>query len=124
MRRLWAGISGWLKVRLSLNEVVTTIMLNYIALGIVSYLINGPMMEKIRANPQTDLIVASVVLPRIWPPTRVHLGFIIALVVACMLAFILFRTPLGYAIRAVGLIPRLPVTWASTSPGNSSWPCC
>lgn len=98
----WAGIAGWLKVRLGLNEVVTTIMLNYIALGIVSFLITGPMMEAIRANPQTDLIAASVVLPRIWLPTRVHLGFVLAIVVACLLAFILFRTPWGYAIRAVG----------------------
>ena len=99
----WAGIAGWLKVRLGLNEVVTTIMLNYIATGLVSFLINGPMQEAAHANPQTDEIAASAVLPRIWPPTRVDLGFPIAVVVACLLAFILFRTPLGYSIRAVGL---------------------
>lgn len=99
---LWAGMAGWLKVRLGLNEVVTTIMLNYIALGLVSFLITGPMQEQIRGEPQTDLIAASAVLPRIWPPTRVHLGLIIAVAVAFLLAFILFRTPLGYAIRAVG----------------------
>ncbi len=100
---VWAGIAGWLKVKLGLNEVVTTIMLNYIALGLVSFLITGPMMEAIRANPQTDLVARSILLPRIWPPTRVHLGFIFAVIVACVLAFILFRTPWGYAIRAVGL---------------------
>lgn len=103
---IWASLAGWLKVSLGLNEVVTTIMLNYIALGIVSFLITGPMMEAIRANPQTDLIAASAVLPRIWPPTRVHLGFVIAAIVAFALAFILFRTSLGYAIRAVGFNPQ------------------
>ncbi|MBX7234068.1 MAG: ABC transporter permease [Caldilineales bacterium] len=102
---VWAGIAGWLKVRLGLNEVVTTIMLNYIALGLVSFLITGPMMESIRANPQTDLVARSILLPRIWPPTRVHLGFILAAIAAAVLAFSLFRTPLGFAIRAVGLNP-------------------
>ena len=99
---LWAAIAGWLKVRLGLNEVVTTIMLNYIALGLVSFLITGPLMEAIRANPQTDLVAKSVLLPRIWPPTRVHLGFVLAVMIACVYAFILFRTPWGYAMRAVG----------------------
>ena len=77
---VWASIAGWLKVRLGLNEVVTTIMLNYIATGVVSFLINGPMQEAAHANPQTDEIAASVVLPRIWLPTRVDLGFPIAAV--------------------------------------------
>jgi general nucleoside transport system permease protein len=98
----WASIAGWLKVRLGLNEVVTTIMLNYIALGVVSFLLNGPMQEAAHANPQTDQIAASMFLPRIWPPTRVHLGFVFAVIVAVLLAFILFRTRWGYAIRAVG----------------------
>jgi ABC-type uncharacterized transport system permease subunit len=98
----WASIGGWMKVRLGLNEVVTTIMLNYIALGVVSFMVNGPLQEKAHANPQTDQIAKSMFLPLIWPPTRVHLGFIFAVVVAAVLAFILFRTRWGYAIRAVG----------------------
>lgn len=98
----WAGIAGWLKVRLGLNEVVTTIMLNYIALGVVSFMVNGPLQEAAGGLPQSDQIAASMVLPRIWPPTRVHLGFVFAVIVAAALAFILFRTRWGYAIRAVG----------------------
>ncbi|MGL4649450.1 MAG: ABC transporter permease, partial [Caldilineaceae bacterium] len=66
---LWAAIAGWLKVRLMLNEVVTTIMLNYIALGLVSWLVTGPMQEASGYNPQTDEIAASLVLARILPPT-------------------------------------------------------
>lgn len=102
----WASIAGWMKVRLGLNEVVTTIMLNYIAIGVVSFLVNGPMQEAVRANPQTDQIARSMFLPPIWPPTRVHLGFIFAVLVAAALAFILFRTRWGYAIRAVGYNPE------------------
>ena len=98
----WASIAGWLKVRMGLSEVVTTIMLNYIALGVVSFLLTGPLQEAAHANPQTDPIAASMILPRIWPPTRVHLGFVLAVVTASVLAFILFRTRWGYAIRAVG----------------------
>lgn len=102
----WAGLAGWLKVRLGLNEVVTTIMLNYIAIGLVGYLVTGPMQEAIRANPQTDEIALSAVLPRIWLPTRVTLGFPIAVGFAAIAALVLFRTPLGYALRAVGFNPQ------------------
>jgi simple sugar transport system permease protein len=103
---LWAGLAGWLKVRLGLNEVVTTIMLNYIAIGFVGFLVTGPLQESIRANPQTDEIASSAVLARFWPPTRVNLGFPIAVTVAAVAALIVFRTPLGYAIRAVGHNPE------------------
>jgi simple sugar transport system permease protein len=80
-------------------------MLNYIAIGFVGFLVTGPLQEAIRANPQSDEIAPSAVLARFWPPTRVHLGFPIAVAVAGIATLILFRTPLGYAIRAVGLNP-------------------
>lgn len=102
----WAGLAGWLKVRLGLNEVVTTIMLNYIAIGIVSYLVTGPWQEAAHYNPQTDEIAAALVLPRLWPPARVHAGFLIALIVPLLASILLFRTPWGYALRAVGLNPQ------------------
>jgi ABC-type uncharacterized transport system permease subunit len=98
----WASIAAWLKVRLKLNEVVTTIMLNYIAIGVVNFLITGPMQEASHASPQTDEIAVSAILPKIFLPTRVHLGCILAVLFAIIMAFILFRTPLGYALRAVG----------------------
>lgn len=103
---MWASLAGWLKVRLGLNEVVTTIMLNYIAIGLIGYLVTGPMQEAIRTNPQTDEIAASAVLPRIWLPTRVTLGFPIAVAFAAVATVILFRTPFGYALRAVGFNPQ------------------
>jgi general nucleoside transport system permease protein len=99
---MWGGIAGWLKVRFGLSEVVTTIMLNYIAIGLVGFLITGPMQETIRANPQSDLIAQSALLPRIWHPTRVHFGIVIAIFTAALATLVLFRTPIGYALRAVG----------------------
>lgn len=103
---LWAAIAGWLKVRLGLNEVVTTIMLNYIAIGIVGYLVTGPMQEASRYNPQTDEIAAGMVLPRLLPGMRVHAGFLLALILPVLAAILLFRTPLGFALRAVGYNPE------------------
>jgi simple sugar transport system permease protein len=102
---LWAAIAGWLKVRLQLNEVVTTIMLNYIAIGLISWLVTGPMQEASGYNPQTDEIAASMVLVRIFPPTRLHLGFLFAVAVAILAGILLFRTHWGYALRAVGANP-------------------
>ena len=99
---LWGGIAGWLKVRFKANEVVTTIMLNYVAIGLVGYLITGPMQESSHTAPQTNEIGANMVLPGILPPTRIHLGYIFALIFVVVIAFILFRTPLGYSLQAVG----------------------
>jgi len=103
---IWAVIPGWLKVRLKVNEVVSTIMLNYIMIGLTSFLVTGPMQEAKKVFPQTDEIVVAARLPNILPPTRLNIGFLIAIVVAIIVAVILFRTPLGYAIRTVGQNPE------------------
>jgi ABC-type uncharacterized transport system permease subunit len=102
---LLAVIPGWLKVRFKINEVVITIMLNYIMLGITSFLVTGPMQEVRRVFPQSDEIVEAARLVKIWPPTRLHIGFFIAIALAIVMTIILYRTPLGYAIRTVGLSP-------------------
>lgn len=102
---LWAVVPGWLKVRFRINEVVTTIMLNYLAIGLTSYLVTGPMQEAARVFPQTDEILAAARLPRIWLPTRLHLGFPIAVGLALAYTVLLFRMPLGYAVQTVGLSP-------------------
>jgi ABC-type uncharacterized transport system permease subunit len=98
----WAIIPGLLKTWISANEVVVTIMLNYIALGITSYLVTGPMKEAKDYFPQTDMIVEAARLPRIWLPTRVHIGVVMAVFLAIIVTIILYRTPLGFAIRTVG----------------------
>ncbi len=99
---LWAIIPGLLKAWIDANEVVVTIMLNYIAIGITSFLVTGPMQEARGFYPQTELIAAAARLPRILPPTRLHLGFLLAIFMAIFVLIVLRRTPLGYSIRTIG----------------------
>jgi general nucleoside transport system permease protein len=100
---LWGMLAGWLKVRFNASEIVTTIMLNYIAIIGTGWLVTGPMIEGAGKYPQTAKIFEPAMLPRFLPPTRLHLGFLIALLVCLVLYVLLFKTSTGYAIRAVGI---------------------
>jgi len=100
----WAGIAAQLKLRRNVNEVISTIMLNFIALGLVSYLVQGPLMEAGGRYPQTDAIAQSLWMPRL-APYRVHLGMILALLAAAGVHVLLYRTVAGYEMRAAGLNP-------------------
>jgi ABC-type uncharacterized transport system permease subunit len=98
----WAGIAGQLKLRRNVNEVISTIMLNFIALGLISYLVQGPLMEAGGNYPQTDAILRGLWMPRL-APYRIHLGLLIALLAAAALHVLLYRTVPGYEMRASGL---------------------
>jgi simple sugar transport system permease protein len=103
---LWGMLAGYLRVRFNANEIVTTIMLNYIAIIGTGYLVTGPLMDPAGGKyPQTARIVEAAMLPRFLPPTRLHIGFIIALIVAVILYLLIFKTSIGYAIRTVGINP-------------------
>lgn len=102
----WAGIAAQLKLRRNVNEVISTIMLNFIALGLIGYLVQGPLMEAGGRYPQTDTILPGLWMPRVAPPHRVHLGLLIALVAAAGAHVLLYRTVAGYEMRAAGLNPR------------------
>ena len=103
---LWAMLAGYLKTRFGANEVVTTVMLNYVAIIATSYLVSGPMIEPRGTYPQTAQIPDGARLPLIMPPTRLNLGFIIALLLAVGLYLLIFKSSTGYAIRAVGINPE------------------
>ena len=98
----WAGIAAQLKLRRHVNEVISTIMLNFIALGLISYLVQGPLMEAGGQYPQTDALLPGLWMPRL-APYRVHLGLIIALLAAGAVHGLLYRTVPGYEMRAAGL---------------------
>jgi len=100
---LWGMLAAWLKIRFNASEIVTTIMLNYVAIIGTGYLVTGPMIEQAGAYPQTARLSPAGMLPRFLPPTRLHLGFIVALLVAVALYILLFKTSTGYAIRTVGI---------------------
>jgi ABC-type uncharacterized transport system permease subunit len=99
----WAAIPALLRVRLAVDEVVTTLLLNSVMAYIVSALLNGPWRDPQSGWPQSPEIAPSAVLPKLVARSRLHLGFIIALVAVVVLWFILSRTGLGLKMRAVGL---------------------
>ena len=99
---LWGLFPAVLKAKLGANEVITTLMLSYVAVGITSYMVAYPIKAP-GMVPQTVLIATSAELPGILPPTQLSASFIIALISAGMVAYLLERTTIGYEIRAIGL---------------------
>ena len=98
----WAGIAAYLRRRFGVLEVISTIMLNFIAVYLVGYLVRGPMQEPTHIYPQSEALDAAVRLPRLLPGTRLHLGALIALGIAPLLWWSLRRTAAGFRVRAVG----------------------
>jgi simple sugar transport system permease protein len=107
MGGLWAGIVGVLKAYTGGHEVINTIMMNYIALNTTSFLLNGVMKDKSPTNviARTPLIAESARMPAIFEGLRVHWGFVLALLVAFFIWWLLNKTTLGFEIRTVGLNP-------------------
>ncbi len=96
---LWGCIPGILKITRGLNEMIVSIMLNYIAILFMGYLYSSPLREG--SVPQTAAV--PVKLPRIMEGTRLHAGIIFAIVLALFLYYFLFHTAAGFKLRAVGL---------------------
>lgn len=103
---IWAGIAGWLKVRFQASEIVTTIMLNYIALIGTSYLVTGPMQDSKAAYPQSARLLREAWMPDLFPGTRLHIGILVAIALAILLYVFLNRSSAGYALRVVGTNPH------------------
>jgi general nucleoside transport system permease protein len=103
---VWGFIPGWLKAKTGAHEVINTIMMNYIAFIFVEYLIAGPFQDPTQAF-KTPLIQDSAHLYLFFPPPyRFHIGFFIAIAVAILIWYILFKTTWGYEFRSVGLNPN------------------
>lgn len=100
---LWASVPAVLKVKLAVDEVVTTLLLNSIILFIVSFLLNGPWRDPVSGWPQSPQIADSTFFPKLFPRSRLHAGFIVALITIVVLWFILSRTSIGLRMRAAGL---------------------
>jgi len=100
----WGLIPGYLKAIKGVNEVITTLLLNYIAVNLISYLVQNPLKAENAPSPYSELIAKSAQLP-ILPGNLANTGIILALLVAIILWILLQRTPLGYQITAVGFNP-------------------
>ena len=107
---VWGGIPGILKAYFNVNEILSTVMMNAIAVQLMLFLLRGPMIDPIMAQraskiPETARLLEAFRLPRLIP-TRLHLGTLIAVILAILVYILLWRTTLGYRIRAVGQNPH------------------
>jgi general nucleoside transport system permease protein len=102
----WGAIPGALKAYYGVNEILSTIMLNVVAVQLMNYLLRGPLIdpEQIGGSgiPQTERLPSSADLPLLFGSGRFHIGPILAVLAAIGAYILLWRTPLGYRLRAVG----------------------
>jgi len=101
----WGFIPGFLKARTGAHEVITTIMLNYIALQIVQLALRTPFMRPPNGTEPISKVIDFARVPQLipLPGLRLHWGFIVALVVAALVSYFLFRTTKGFELRSAGL---------------------
>lgn len=104
---LWGIIPGYLKVRFEADEIIVTVLLNYVIQFLLSYLLSGPWRDPTAFFIQTPLLPEAATLPILFSKSRLHLGFVIALTVAFVVYVLLWRTSLGYEIRALGYRPNV-----------------
>jgi|GEM_PF-41624 len=108
---VWAAIAGWLKAKTGAHEVINTIMLNYIAYRLADYLlqVGGPMSRPGDFRPVSPEIEPSAYLPQFFPSdpaNRLNVGLLLALFAVWFVYWLLFKTTVGFEIRAVGANPR------------------
>ncbi len=103
---LWAGPPAFLRARYGLNEIITTIMLNYVAISLTGYLVKGPLRDKDVVAPQTRSVPVAHRLPDI-PGTDVHIGLLVALAAVAAVAFGLTRTTFGFKATILGQSQRV-----------------
>ncbi len=118
----WAGIAAFLRARFGVLEVISTLMLNFVAEDLVSYLVRGPLQEHLHIYPQTEMLPHVARLGRLVPAGRLHWGIVLAVALAVLVWWALSRTAAGFRLRAVGANPFAAattgrITVSSTSTG-------
>lgn len=102
----WALVPALLKAWRGVHEVITTIMLNYVAFAVSLYLVSpGGLLVSSTQPSATDRVRPSAELARIWEPTRLHAGVLVAVVITVAVWLFLYRTPAGYGFQMVGANP-------------------
>ena len=102
----WGAIAGFLRARFGANEVIATLMLNYVAVLLATYLVNGPLQQGGAGASETAGLPKAAQLPDLIADSRLTWAFVIALVVAFVLRWVLQRTVFGYELRAAGDAPE------------------
>ena len=101
---LWAALAAWLKTAFNANEILTTIMLNYIALNLLIWAVHGPLKDPEGFNfPESAMFSDSALLPVLVDGTRIHLGMAFALLAVVVIWVLLSRSFLGFQIKVLGL---------------------
>lgn len=114
---LWSGIAGWLKVKFNANEVITTLMLNYIATCFLSFLMYGPMMDPDGDLPQSANLASQYRVAQFSSDLRIHAGiFMLLVLVVIMVGF--WRSDIGFRIDLIGQGKKVS-TYAGTSVGRT-----
>jgi ABC-type uncharacterized transport system permease subunit len=102
---LCGWIPGYLKARLNTNEIIVTVMMNYIVRYGLSFMLAGPWKDPSSYYLQSSMIPEKAYFPVLVSGSRLHAGFVVALIVAVIFYLLLFRTSFGYEVRALGLNP-------------------
>jgi simple sugar transport system permease protein len=116
----WAYLPAWLRRRFGVLEVITTIMMNFLAVYLVGYLVRGPLQEPLKIYPQSAPLPESARLPLLIGGTRLHLGFAIATACAMALWWILRSTAVGFRVRVVGGNPTAAHTASLIDVGTTT----
>jgi len=116
----WAFLPAWLRRRFGVLEVITTIMMNFVALYMVGYLVRGPLQEPLRIYPQSASLPEAARLPLLPGAARLHLGFAIALFCAGGVWWALRTTAAGFRVRVIGANPDAARSAALIDVGRST----
>jgi len=103
---IWSGIAGILRAKFNVNEIFTTIMMNYIMFYFSIFVLEEVWRETTWGMAWSEIIPENSWWPILFPKTRIHLGLLIAIIAVIYIYYLLFKTPLGYEIRATGFNPR------------------
>lgn len=116
----WAFVPAWLRRRFGVLEVISTIMMNFVALYLVGYLVRGPLQEPLRIYPQSVALPDTARLPILIGGTRLHLGFAIAIASAAALWWALRFTAAGFRVRVAGGSPDAAHSAGSIDVGKTA----
>ncbi|TKJ22349.1 MAG: ABC transporter permease [Promethearchaeota archaeon Loki_b32] len=103
---LWLAIPLIMKTKLGINEIFPTVVMNFIAMFVIAWLTIGPLKDPNTFNPRTPFLPESTWLPLLDPKYRLHVGIFLVVIIALIIYIIMYKTTIGYKIRAVGQNPR------------------
>jgi ABC-type uncharacterized transport system permease subunit len=103
---IWGGIAGFMKARFGANEIISTLMLNFVAASVALTVVSGPLRGPLATGAETAWLDPMYWLPTLLSDTRLSIGLLIALIVAVALWYVLNKTVFGYDLRASGDAPE------------------